>query len=269
MWARTAPAVVDFKAINRIRFSESQDLEMVPENKNYPESKPTDAKESYHVDKFGRVFTVSWETVVNDDLDAISRIPQMHGAAAKRTQNKKVYQVLTANAAMSDNIALFNASHSNQSGSAAAPSATTLNAAYLAMMTQTGATGVVLNIQPAFLIVPANYSATASVLLTSLADPAVGGSAAGNSNVNNLYGPNGDRRLKLIVEPQLDLSSATTWYVAASNTQVDTVEIAFLQGEESPVLENEWDFDTDTYKYKIRQTFGVKAIDWRGLYRNS
>ena len=43
----------------------------------------------------------------------------------------------------------------------------------------------------------------------------------------------------------------------------------FLQGEESPVTDTEEDFDTDTYKYKIRQTFGVKAIDWRGLFRNS
>jgi hypothetical protein len=269
MWARKAPSVPDFKNVNRIRFSESQDLEMVPENHDYPESKPQDDKESYHVDKFGRVFSVTWETVVNDDLDAISRIPQMHGSAARRTVNKRVYQVLTANAAMSDGVALFNSAHGNQSGSSAAPNATTLNAAYLAMMTQTGKTGVVINVQPQFLIVPAALSATASVLLTSTSDPAVGGSAVGNANVNNLYGPNGDRRLKLIVEPQLDLASTANWYVAASSGQVDTVEVAFLDGEESPILENEWDFDKDVYKYKIRQTFGVKAIDWRGLYRNS
>lgn len=269
LWARKAPSVSDFKAINRVRFSESQDLEMVPENHDYPESKPQDDRESYRVDKFGRVFSVTWETVVNDDLDAISRIPQMHGAAARRTVNKRVYEVLTANAAMSDSVTLFNQTHGNQSASSAAPNATTLNAAYLAMMTQTGKTGVVINVQPQFLIVPAALSATASVLLTSISDPAVGGSVAGNSNVNNLYGPNGDRRLKLIVEPQLDLASTANWYVAASAGQVDTVEVAFLDGEESPVLENEWDFDKDVYKYKIRQTFGVKAIDWRGLYRNS
>jgi hypothetical protein len=50
-------------------------------------------------------------------------------------------------------------------------------------------------------------------------------------------------------------------------SQIDTVEVSFLQGEESPVLENDWDMKTDTYIYKVRQTFGVKAIDWRGLYR--
>ena len=90
-----------------------------------------------------------------------------------------------------------------------------------------------------------------------------------NANVKNIYGPGGERPLTPIIEPQLDSSSASTWYMAADPSQVDTVEISFLSGEESPVLENEWDFDKDCYKYKIRQTFGVKAIDWRGLFRNA
>jgi hypothetical protein len=57
--------------------------------------------------------------------------------------------------------------------------------------------------------------------------------------------------------------------LAASNSQVDTVEITFLEGEQSPVLENEWDFDKDVYKYKVRQTFGVAPIDFRGLYKHN
>jgi hypothetical protein len=57
--------------------------------------------------------------------------------------------------------------------------------------------------------------------------------------------------------------------LAANTNQVDTVELAFLSGEESPVLTSEQDFDTDCYKYNVRQTFGVAAIDWRGLFRNS
>ena len=269
-WARQASSVADFKNINRIRFSESGDLLAVPETKAYKESPMSDAKESYKVEKSGRVFTVSWETIVNDDLDAISRIPAMQGVAARRTQNKKVYEVLTDNAALSDSIALFNASHSNLAGSTGAPSVTTLNAAFVAMMKQTGLDGAtILNIQPSHLIVPVALAATSMELLGSLARPEVGGSAAGNSNTLNIYGPNGGRPLNLVVEPQLDANSATAWYLAASSGQIDTVEITFLQGEESPVLENEWDFDTDCYKYKVRQTFGVKAIDHRGLYKNA
>jgi hypothetical protein len=72
-----------------------------------------------------------------------------------------------------------------------------------------------------------------------------------------------------IIEAQLESSSSTQWYLAASNSLIDTVEIAFLQGEEAPVLESEFDMKRDCYFYKVRQTFGVKAIDWRGLYRNA
>jgi hypothetical protein len=277
MWARDAGTTADFKNINRIRFSEMGTPEMVPEGKEYKDAGMSDTKETYKINKYGNMFTVTWETVVNDDLDAISRIPAMQGAACRRLQNQAVYSVLTANAAMADTGLLFNATaqttaggHSNYATGAGAPSVTTLNTAFISMMTKKGIrSDVILNIQPAFLIVPAAISATALQLLGSIADPSVGGSAAGNSNTKNIYGPNGDRPLKVIVEPLLDANSSTAWYLAASNSQVDTVEITFLEGEQSPVLENEWDFDKDVYKYKVRQTFGVAPIDFRGLYKHN
>jgi hypothetical protein len=137
------------------------------------------------------------------------------------------------------------------------------------MMTQTGLNDdVIINVNPRYLIVPAALAATALQLVQSTADPAAGGTAAGNSNTHNIYGPTGTRPLQVVVEPQLDLASTSAWYLA-SDAMVDTVELTFLSGEESPVLESEWDFDRDVYKYKVRQTFGTKAIDWRGLYRNT
>ena len=268
LWGRQAGSVDDFKNINRIRFSESPDLEHVPENSEYPEGVMTDSKESYKVEKFGKMFSVTWETVVNDDLDAISRVPAMHGNAARRTQNKKVYEVLTSNPIMGDGENLFDADHasgSNISGAAAAPSVTTLNAAFVKMMLQKGLNNsAILNIIPRFVIVPVAYSAALLELFGSISY----NTANNNEGVKNIYGPSGDRPLTPVVEPQLDSASSTDWYVAADPGQIDTVELTFLSGEESPVLEDEWDFARDCYKYKIRQTFGVKAIDWRGLFRN-
>lgn len=268
LWARRATSVEDFKNINRMRYSEAPDLEEIPENADYPEGQMSDSKESYKVSKFGKMFSVSWETVVNDDLDAISRTPAMHGNAARRTQNKKVYEVLTSNPTMGDSVALFGAhsSGTNTSGAAAAPSVTTLNTAFAAMRKQKGLnTDVVLNIVPRYLIVPVAYEATALELVNSISYNA----ANNNEGVKNIYGPGGPRNLYVIGEPTLDASSTTVWYLAADPAQIDTVELAFLAGEESPVLETEWGFQNDTYRYKIRQTFGVKAIDWRGLYRNA
>jgi hypothetical protein len=266
LWARQAGSVDDFKAINRIRFSESPDLEHVPENSAYPEGVMTDSRESYKVEKFGKTFSVTWETVVNDDLDAISRIPAMHGNAARRIQNKKVYEVLTSNPTMGDGFGLFSASHvsGDNTQGAGAPSVSTLNTAYAKMMLQKGLNSqVVLSVVPRYLIVPVALSATALELFSSMSYNA----ANNNEGVRNIYGPGGERSLTPIIEPVLDGNSSAAWYLAADPGQIDTVELSFLSGEESPVLENEWDFDKDCYKYKIRQTFGVKAIDWRGLLR--
>jgi hypothetical protein len=270
-WVRTAPAVQDFKAINRIRFSEAPDLEVVPEARPYKQLPMTDSKETYRIEKYGGIFTVSWETVVNDDLDAISRIPAMHGNAARRKVNKVCYNVLTSNPVMGDGNGLFSASHasgSNFANASAAPSVATLNTSFVAMMKQTGLTpGTIINVVPRYLIVPVGQSAAALQLISSIADPLAGGTAAGNANTNNIYGPSGMRPLNVIIEPILDSFSSTAWFLAADYANVDTVELSFLQGEESPVIENDWDFDTDVYKYKVRQTFGVAAVDWRGLYK--
>jgi len=280
LWARTANSVDDFKSINRTRFSEAPNPEEVPEGKDYPEKPMSDAKESYRVAKFGESFSVSWETIVNDDLDALSRIPAMHGNAMRRFQNRKVYEVLTSNPLMGDGYNLFSSSHvsgDNTSGASAAPSVATLNAMFVKMMTQKGlnkadgtASDAIINVMPKFVIVPVALSATLLQLVASLSDPNAGGSSTtGNSNTLNIYGPNGMRPIVPIIEPQLDGNSATTWYGAADNGQIDTVELSFLSGEESPVLDSEYNMKNDTYYNKIRQTFGVKAIDWRGMYRNA
>jgi hypothetical protein len=269
LWARQGASAQDFKTLYRTRFSEAPNPEEVPEGADYPEKVMTDSKESYRVAKFGESFTVSWETIVNDDLDAISRVPAMHGNAMRRMQNKKVYEVLTSNPVMGDGFNLFSSSHvsgDNTSGTAAAPSVATLNAGFVKMMSQKGQTSdAYLNIIPKFLIVPLSYSATAEELVRSTSYAV----SNGNQGIQNIYGVNGSRSLMVITDPNLEANSTTTWYLAADPAQCDTVELTFLAGEESPVLESEWNIKNDSYIYKIRQTFGVKAIDWRGLYRNA
>jgi hypothetical protein len=278
IWTRQAPSTVDFKTINRIRLGEIPDPDIVPENGIYGETTTTDSKESYRVEKYGHIFSISLEAIVNDDLNAISRIPAQQGYAMRRKINKLVYSVLTANAALSDSIALFHGSSHGANLDSTALSATALNVGWTIMAVQTGlTTGVILNLQPRFLIVPPSLSATALRLVGSLADPTnTAGSTEDaarpnyNSGVLNLYGPNGSRPLTVVVDGNISTSeSATAWYLAAEPNQIDTVEVCFLQGEETPFLDREDGFSVDAVRYKIRQTFGAKAIDYRGLYQGN
>jgi hypothetical protein len=269
LWARQAQSVDDFKNINRIQLGESPNLEMVPEGAPYPEGQVVDSKRSYKVEKFGKKFSVSWETVVNDDLDALSRIPAMHGNAARRTQEKVVYDALLANPVMADGFALFSASHTSgtniTASSVAAPSVTTLNEAFKLMSLQKGlSSDVYLNLSPRTLLVPQAYAATALELVNSQSYA----QSNGNEGVVNIYGVNGVRPLQVVATALLDANSATNWYAIADNAQVDTVEITFLNGEEAPVLESEWNKDNDTYHYYVRQSMAAAVIDHRGIFGN-
>jgi len=269
LWARQAASVEDFKDIVRTQIGESPNLEIVPELSPYPEGRVTDSKRSYHVEKYGKKFSVSWETVINDNLDALARIPAMHGNAARRTQEKIVYDALLSNPTMPDGFSLFSASHPSGTNitatSPAAPSVTTLNEVFELMGKQKGlSSDVVLDLTPRTLLVPLRYSGTALELVNSQSYAA----SNNNSGVVNIYGVNGVRPLQVVTTALLDNNNATNWYAIADSAQVDTVEITFLQGEESPVLESEWVKDNDSYQYYVRQTMAAAVIDHRGIFGN-
>lgn len=269
IWCGRGEPVSNFKNINRVRMGEIGNQPTVEENGDYKDMSMSDAKESYTVEKRGSIVSLTWEAMKNDDLGGFTRIVRMQGAAMARTENRSVYQIFFDNAALSDGIALFHTSSHGANKVTSDLSVATLNTAYSAMALQTGLNSdVILGIVPRYLVVASGIMGDAMALLNSTADPAAGGSAVGNSGNANIYGPNGRRQLMLIEEPILSANDTDSWYLIASNDQVDTVEKTDLAGEESPVFEQETAFIQDAIKFKIRKTWGVKALDYRGLYQS-
>ncbi|MEG9884410.1 MAG: hypothetical protein V6Z86_07315 [Hyphomicrobiales bacterium] len=117
----------------------------------------------------------------------------------------------------------------------------------------------VLNIRPAYLIIPAALELQAEQLLAQNLAPAA------SANVV----PKSIRTLAPIAEPCLDAVNAKDWYLAASPNQIDTIEYAYLEGQQGAYIETRNDFDVDGVEIKCRLDFGAKAIDWRGLFKTS
>lgn len=263
-WVRIAADATDFKNMDKIVFGEMTMPEEVAENNPYPEMKSSDSKESYRVAKHGGIFSITLEMMINDDLDAMSRKVQMQGNAMRRKINRDAYAVLIDNANLSDGIALFHGSSHGANLDATALGEGALDTGFSVMATQSGTDSTtVLGLRPRFLIVPASLGATAQRLVGGGVVPATTGNVP-------LYGAGGARTLEVVEDGQIDnLGTTTNWWLAADNGQVDTVEISFLQGERTPAIEREDGFDTDTVKGKVRQTYGIKAIDYRGLYQGN
>lgn len=274
-WARDAGTTPDLKALNRTRLGEVGNLPMVPENEDYKDLALSDLKESYRPFKHGAIVSLTWETMINDDLNAFARLVQLQGNAASRTVDKAVYQELFDNRIMSDTGALFNSTAVATAGGhnnlhALDISVTNLNTMWNAFMLQPGINSdVTLGLEPKYLLCAPLISGTAFQLINSIADPAAGGSAVGNSNTANIYGRGGPRPLEVIPVHWLAGNDTNSWYLAADNANIDTVEVTFLEGEQTPAFEQESAFRQDAVLYKVRQTFGVAAIDWRGLAKST
>jgi phage head maturation protease len=262
MWARRAPNAPDFKSINVVQLSGAPDLLQTNEHGEFKYGSMSDGAESYKVLTFGRIVSLSRQSIINDDLRGFDRLVGAFGGSAARLENRMVYSQLTANAALADGVALFEANtHKNLgSGAGSALQFSALTTARAAMRVQKGMQGEELNLAPSYLIVPAALEQTAYQLTSSNYVPAK------QADVNE-FRTGGRTSLEPIVEPVLDANSATAWYLASNNGQVDTVEYCYLDGAEGPVIETDVGFEVDGLSYKCRLDFATKAIDYRGLYK--
>lgn len=260
-WARRAPNAPDFKNIQVTAMSGAPSLLQTNEHGEFKYGTLADGKETYAVVTYGRIVSLTRQAIINDDLRAFDRLVSSFGDSARRLENRLVYAQLTANAALSDSVALFHTDHANlATGGGSALSLASLSAGRTAMRLQKGLQAEELNIAPRFLIVPVALETTAYQLTSANYVPAKA------TDVNE-FRAGGRTSVEPIVEPLLDASSSTAWYLAANNGQVDTVEYCYMDGAEGPVIETEVGFEVDGISYKCREDFAAKAIDFRGLYK--
>lgn len=254
----------DFKLTRRVQLAGAPGLKHVLEGAEYEQGQMGEGAEAYQVLKYGRIVAITWETIINDDLDAFARIPQAFGGSAADLESDLVYAIFNNNPAMADNTALFHADHGNL-GTAAklADALDSTKANPLAemrklMLLQKGLDGRYITVRPRYLVVPPELEEVALKVTNS------GIQAAKAADVN-VVGPT----LLPIVEPRLHDGSTTAWYGVADNLSIDTVEYAYLQGNEGVFTETRNGFDVDGVEIKCRHVFGAKAIDYRGLFKNA
>ncbi|MFZ2309603.1 MAG: prohead protease/major capsid protein fusion protein [Rhodoferax sp.] len=266
LWARRAPNAPDFKNMSVVQLAGAPDLLQTNEAGEFKYGAMSDGGETYAILTYGRIVSLTRQAIVNDDLRAFERMVSAFGFAARRLENRTVYSQLTANANLADGGALFNATAVSTAGghanllTSSALAIGTLTAGRTSMRLQKGLQSEELNLAPSFLIVPAALEQTAYNLTSANYVPST------KAEINE-FRAGGRTAVTPVVEPVLDANSSTAWYLAASNSQVDTVEYCYLDGAEGPVIESEIGFETDGVSYKCRLDFAAKAVDYRGLLK--
>jgi hypothetical protein len=258
-WCGTG-SISDFKQLSIVRPSEMSDLEEVIEDGEYTYGTRDEEREQTRLATYGKLFAVSRQAIINDDLGALTDIPRAHGEAAARKVSDVAYAVLTANGNMSDGVAMFHSDHANLASSGGAPAISTLATAIAAMKIQKDIAGLrVLNIQPRFFIGPVALEGSCEQIFRSTLE----GTQAKPNEIN----PYAGKYFTRVYDPRLDSDDAKAWYLAGPKGK--TIVVYFLNGNQKPFLETREGFDVDAIEYKVRIDVAAKAVDYRALYKNA
>lgn len=275
--------VRDFRTVNRFTMDGSEAiLDEVREQSEYPASPLTDGRYQYAVHKYGRRVPLSWETLINDDLDAFADIPRRLGNAARRSEERFATALYTT--ATGPNGTFFSAANANVLTDSL--SITGLQNAFTLFGEQVDTDGAPIYVEAATLVVPPALEVPARNILNAIEIVGAAGSGAGNQTgqgADQLRALNWMRnRVRLVVNPWLPIidttSGSTAWYLFADpDAGRPAMEIGFLIGHESPELfqkhpdatrvgggavdPTDGDFGTDSVEWKVRHVFGGTLMD--------
>jgi ATP-dependent Clp endopeptidase proteolytic subunit ClpP len=249
---------VDFRALSSVRLSDPSPLEEVPESGEITHSTRTEEGESFALKTFAKLFAISRQALINDDLGAFADTLRAFGRSAAETEARLLAGLFTANGGngvkLSDGVNLFDASRGNKASTGAALNIESLGAARAAMRLTKGPDGdTVLGLAPAFLVVGPELETQAEQILAEI-------NAAKASDANPFAG-----KLELLIEPRINDKS---WRLFASTATAPILSIAYLNGNEGPILEAKDGWNVLGTEFRAILDFGCGVTDWRGAYLN-
>lgn len=256
-WTRKGQ-LSDFKIAHRVGMGGFSALRQVREGAEYKYVTTGDKQATIALATYGELFSITRQAIINDDLNMLTDVPMKLGRAAKSTIADLVYAILTSNPKIStDNVSLFDkAKHANVLESAAMDVASLDKARQLMRVQKEGERH--LNIRPAFVLVP--------TAMESVANQVIRSSSVKGADINaGIINPVKDFAT-VIAEPRLDDNSQTTFYLAASKGS-DTIEVAYLNGVNTPYIDQMEGFSVDGVTTKVRIDAGVAPVDHRGLVK--
>lgn len=271
MWAQEYTA----RDLRQVQFHSVGHVAAPPkvlEGQEYELAYITEKYEVGQVFKYGCLTGITWEMMVNDDLNAFGDQVWGFAMAAHALENDLLYTQLTSNPTMNeDSTALFHSDHGNlNAGSgAAALDQDTLSDMRVAMRLQRGleskagaADGRHLNLRPNVLLVPVELETTAEQLVASITQL-----GQDNPNVPNLPFV---RNLNIVSESRLSDDSTTAHYLASTRRPHAPAKVLKLRGHRGPRVERlNTGTSIDGTTWKLRHVAGATFTDWRSIQKNA
>ena len=248
----------DFRPMTSVNLTGDNSLPYIAENGEYTYAAFGEGGQQYKVNTFGKIFSVSRQMIINDNLGVYT---QMGAQFVRRASHKRadiLAAILNSNLPIYDlasktSTPLFDASRGNLAAVGGELNIENLTAARLAMRTQKDSSGAVLGIRPRYLVVGPELETKAEQVLAVI-------NAASIGDVNPFGG-----KLDLLVEPRL---IGRAWYLFADPASYPVLEFATLEGVEDVFTDTRIGWNVDGIETKVRIDYGASAVDGLGAYKN-
>ena len=250
----TRGILTDFRPAKRVGLSEFGYLPTVGEGEEYTYGTIGDEGASVALATYGQLFSITRQAIINDDMHLLTKIPEKMGQAARATIAKLVFALLTGNAIAQDGKKLFDASHKNTLTGAALDVAN-IDKAIQLMNGFTNTRGEPLAIEPEFMLLP--------TALHTKAKQVLGSASVEGADINSgIINP-----IRDIVSPiksqRLQIDDPKSWYLINK----EAIEVSYLDGVDTPYIEQQYGFTVDGVSTKVRIDAGVNVIDYRGVVK--
>jgi hypothetical protein len=251
--------VSDFKTVTSYRLIGTDQYEQVAPGGELKHGTLGNETYTNKADTYGLVLSIDRRDIINDDLGAITTVPRKLGRGSGLKINDVFWSTFL------DNASFFSAGNKNYlEGADTALSIDGLTKAEVLFMDQVDSDGKPIGIMPAILLVPTALSAIGSQLYKSM--------ELRDTTSNKSYPVANPHQGKFRVEvsrylsnSQYSGSSSKAWYLLATPDDLPVIEVAFLNGQESPTIETaDADFNVLGIQARGYHDFGVARQDPRG-----
>jgi HK97 family phage prohead protease len=245
-------SVNDFKTVTQYRLNGGFVFQEVQNGGELKHAAASDEKRTISADTYGIMTSVTRTDLINDDLGALTAVPQRIGRGGALKLNSVFWT------AFLDDSAFFTTAKGNKKTSATALGLAGLKEALALYRKLTDPDGNPIAVQPRVLLVPVDLEVTAAELMNSVQ---ISSGATGGQPSTNVFAG------RYEVVSSTYLTNAADYYLLASPADLPVMEVAFLNGVQSPVVETaEADFNLLGVQMRGYFDFGVaKAEDKAGV----
>jgi len=260
-------SVSDFRAHNRYRLGSFGTLDALNEHGEYKNKQiPDGAKESITATTKGNIIGLTRQAIINDDMGAFNSLAARFGRAAALSVEVDVYAALALNSgagpALADGNPVFynRGTGKNNITTSAALTAAALDLDRQAMASLTDISGnEYLDLRPEVMLVPLTLGSTAREINKMEFNE--------ESNKQNRR-PNSVRDLfrDIVDTPRI---SGNRRYLFADPNIAPVIEVAFLDGQQTPFMDNQNGWRVDGVEWKVRLDYGVAGVGYEGAITNA